>query len=163
MSKIIKRDLTAIVTCPSMHEHGEGRVRLSYNVTNPLSFFVRTNLYARFEDGTPAIDKPVSYELYRESVFYWLAKAPGGSVHELGDISLKVRLTQPYIVCVRFPKIDEELAPGRRLKIRPMFMIGRDPLQRFLADTYAAFPAECEYDLLNVDRCLEQLLRPKKT
>lgn len=159
MSKIIRRDLTAIVTCPSMHEHGEGRVRLSYNVTNPLSFFVRTNLYARFEDGTPAIDKPVSYELYRESVFYWLAKAPGGSVHELGDISLKVRLTQPYIVCVRFPQV--EIDGMRDVKITPMFMIGREPLQRFLADTYAAFPAECEYDLLNVDRCIKQLLRPR--
>lgn len=159
MSKIIKRDLTAIVTCSEMHEHGEGRIGLRYNVTNPLSFFVRTNLYARYPSGKTAIDKPVSYELYRESVFYWLAKAPGGSVHELGEISLKVRLTQPYIVCVRFPQV--EIDGMRDVKITPMFMIGREPLQRFLADTYAAFPAECEYDLLNVDRCVEQLLRPK--
>lgn len=159
MSKIIRRDLTAIVTCRKMHEHGEGRIRLSYNITNPLSFFVRTNLYARFPDGSVAVDKPVAYELYRESVHYWLLNAPGGSVHELGEISLKVRLSQPYIVSVRFPKIEvDEL---QRIKLQPMFMIGREPLQAFLADTYAAFPAECEYDLLNVDRCVEQLLRPK--
>lgn len=156
---MIRRDLGAIVTCRKMHDHGEGAVRLRYNVTNPLSFFVRTNLFARYPDGSVALDKPVSYELYRESVHYWLLKAPGGSVHELGEISLKVRLSAPHVVVFRFPKVKLDELDGRT--IRPMFMVGREPLQRFLADTYAAFPAECEYDLLNVDRCVEQLLRSK--
>lgn len=158
MSKIIKRNLGAIVTCPDMHDHGEGRVRVSYNVTNPLSFFLKTRLTANYPDGSVAVNKPVVYELYRESVFYWLAQAPGGSVHTNGDVSMKIRLSAPYTISFRFPKIDEEFSPGRRLRLQPMLLVGREPLQRFLADTYIAFPAEIEYDLLNVDRCIEQLL-----
>ena len=148
VSKIIKRDLGAIVTCRKMHDHGDGSVRLTFNDTNPLCFYVRTRLTAA------EIDRPVAFEIYRESVHFWLANAPAGSLLELGQTSLKVRLSHSGVVTLKFPvtQISDEVS------IEPMFMVRREELQRFLADTYVALPAETECDYLRIDSLIGKIL-----
>ena len=156
VSEYVKQSVIGINTCPKMHEHGAAKITLSYRVDNPLVFWISANLtYNDPLTGKPAFTKRVVHEFYRESVFFWLVNAPGGSVHELGDRSFKIRLSMPSVVCVKFPPIPWD---GDDVTISPMIMLSREALQHFLADTYVAVPAETECDVLDLDGCIEKIL-----
>lgn len=153
MKDIIKSSGIGIGTCPKMHDHGECEVKLSYKTQTPLTFNLYTRLPAR------AGGARVAYEFYRESVHYWLLNAPGGSELPLGEATLRVRLSIPTIVCIRFPEVlvDADFSTP----IRPMLMLSREWLQWFLADTYVALPAEFECDYLDLDGCITKILNIK--
>lgn len=154
MSTYIKRDALCVSTCKHMHDHGESRVRFVYSQTKPLVFTVKTRLTTRDAYGELTRVKPVAFEIYRESVFYWLTNAPAGSVLNLGETTIRVRLSAPQAVVFKLPYVllDEET------EALPMFVMAREWLQRFLADTYAALPAEAECDYLPIDSCIRQIL-----
>lgn len=156
MSEYIKRSTIGINTCHKMHEHGDAKITLSYRVDNPLVFWIGAKLtYNDPLTGEPALEKRVVQEFYRESVFFWLVNAPAGSLHELGSKSLKVRLSLPFVVCVKFPPVP--LDGYGTAEISPMIMLSREFLQKFLADTYVAVPAETECDVLDLDGCIEKI------
>lgn len=154
MSVIIKRSTIAIITCPKTHDHGQTTFKASYLHKNPLTF----NVSCKIVDEVGAVLSRVSYEFYREAVHFWLLNAPGGSVLELGAASLKVRLSAPHAVTIKFPEVI--LRDGR--KFNPMVMVSREWLQRFLADTYVALPAEVECDRLDIDGCIAKILEGSK-
>lgn len=153
MSVIVRRHLLAVSTCAKMHNHGNVSIKLTYDDAEPLAFGLTLHLGRFGADGRPVDLGPASYELYRESVHFWLLNAPAGSLLPLGTISLKVRLSEPHAVCFRLPAYDLGDA-----EVYPMFVVARDELQRFLADTYVVVPAEAEDELLNVDGCIAKLL-----
>lgn len=150
----IKRDLVGVSTCEWMHEHGAAKMRFSYQLDNPLVFDVSTNISKRDDAGNIVHVRKVHYELYRETMHLWLLHAPAGGVVEFGEISVKVRRTMPYIITFKFPTLvlDDEY------EATPMFMVSREYVQRFIADTYVALPAELEYAYLNVDDCITKIL-----
>lgn len=154
MSRIIKRTAVGFSTCPSMHDHGAARMTFTYNTDHPLVFRVSTNLVYQEESGEVVDGGKLAYDVYRESVYFWLVEAPGGSMITLGDVSLKVRLSMPYVVTFKFPQV---MTPNGEV-VSPMFMTNREPFLRFLADTYAALPAEVECDYLKIDDCIAQIL-----
>lgn len=155
MSVIVKRYFNGISTCADMHDHGNARVRVTYDDANPLVFTMSVDLLRPEPDNNSLVKvRRADYEIYRESVHFWLLRAPAGGMLTLGQTSIKVRTTAPYLVTFRYP--TEDLGDG--YVIDPMFMMNRELLQRFLADTYAAVPAEVEDDFLNVDVCITKIL-----
>lgn len=155
---LIKRNIMAITTCPSMHDHGAGQVRLSYGTTNPLAIRVATTLTARDVTLDVDVEKFVKHELYRETLHMWLAMAPTGSLLELGEISVKVRRSNWGVVTFKLPKIRVT----EKYELIPMFMINRLELQKFITDTYVVAPADTEEALLDVDSCIAKILESSR-
>lgn len=154
-----KRNILTVVTCPSMHDHGTGQIRLSYDaVVCPLTFRIATNLTATKLELGIDVNKPVEYDMCRETVHMWLAMAPAGALLELGDVSIKVRLSRPQSVVFKLPRttINEDY------EMIPMFIMKRESLQHFLADTYVVTPAETEETLLKIDDCIAKIFESSK-
>lgn len=155
MSVIIKRYAIGFATCAKMHDHGVSKLKMEYDLNSPLTFTMSTMLARENGDGTADDVKSVTYEFYRESVHLWLAVAPGGSLLELGQISLKIRKSMPHVVTFKFPAFAD---PSSGLTYTPMFMMNRSALQKFVADTYVALPSELESGRLNIDDCITKIL-----
>lgn len=160
MSVIIKRSTIAVVTCRKMHDHGQTTLKATYQTQSPLTF----NVFCKIMDSEGHTLSRISYEFYREAVNSWLLHAPAGSLLELGQASLKVRLSAAHVVTIKFPEVQLSDSDFHRpgIKLTPMVMVSREWLQRFLADSYVAVPAEFETDQLDIDGCIAKILEDSK-
>jgi hypothetical protein len=156
VNQVIGTDGSAIVTCPQMHPHGTVPLNVAYDSDEPLTIALVV---------TDAANTTYAWQLARDLL---LQAAVDGDRNDcavvgLGDVTLKVRSSNPREITLRLPV---QVVPGvayeivvRNEKKFIYLIVDREQLRSFVLDTYRVVPAHLEVDHLpldDVDRLVEE-------
>jgi len=149
VNRVIGANGSAIVTCPQLHEHGMVPLDVAYDAEEPLTIALVV---------TDAANKTYAWQLSRNLLLEAVVDGDKNdcAVVGLGDVTLKVRTSDPCAITLRLRVAD----PSRpQLRSFVYLIVDRDQLRRFVLDTYEVVPAHLEVDHLpldDVDRLVEE-------